>query len=221
MTRSNPTSPEDLAFLQQVSDQIALALESARLSAQTQSALAQSEKLVRSQPQSDAGLRLAGTGKTAVETFNIPVINGAELDTFNYDSEGELESLDIVANWWNGSGTEARGDRDRIIQKRCSRHKVVPELHTGLLQRYFTQMNAWMRVCMRIVKTFNIRAVTVLPLFVGTHQIGVLVLEAEEPHNFTEDETRLFSAWHRRSPPCWKTAASSNAHNNRLNAKAR
>ena len=49
----HPTSPEDYAFLQQVSDQIALALESARLAAQTQSALAQTERL------SEAGLRFS------------------------------------------------------------------------------------------------------------------------------------------------------------------
>jgi GAF domain-containing protein len=46
---------------------------------------------------------------------------------------------------------------------------------------------------LRIVNAFNIRAVTFLPLFVGTQQIGVLVMHAEEPHNFTEEETRLFS----------------------------
>ena len=44
----NPTSDEDRIFLQQVSDQIALAMESARLAAQTQTALAQSENLSES-----------------------------------------------------------------------------------------------------------------------------------------------------------------------------
>jgi len=39
-----------------------------------------------------------------------------------------------------------------------------------------------------------LRAVAVLPLFSGSQQIGALVLEAEESHDFTLDETRLFSA---------------------------
>ena len=47
---------------------------------------------------------------------------------------------------------------------------------------------------MEIVKKLNLRAVAVLPLHVGTEQIGVLLLEAEEPYNFTQDETRLFTA---------------------------
>ena len=41
----HPTTPDEYVFLQQVSEQVALALESARLSAQTQSALAQTEIL--------------------------------------------------------------------------------------------------------------------------------------------------------------------------------
>ena len=40
----------------------------------------------------------------------------------------------------------------------------------------------------------NIHSMAVLPLYLGSRQIGVLFLEAEEAHNFTQDETRLFSA---------------------------
>ena len=40
----------------------------------------------------------------------------------------------------------------------------------------------------------NLRAVAVLPLFSGTRQIGALILEAEEPHTFTPEETRLFAS---------------------------
>jgi len=46
----------------------------------------------------------------------------------------------------------------------------------------------------QLVDRLNLRAVAVLPLRLGTHQIGALILEAEEPHSFTQDETRLFSA---------------------------
>ena len=38
------------------------------------------------------------------------------------------------------------------------------------------------------------RAVAALPLRVGSRQIGSLVLEAEEPHKFSDEETRLFTA---------------------------
>ena len=47
---------------------------------------------------------------------------------------------------------------------------------------------------MALAKRLNLRAVAVLPLFSGPRQIGVLMLEAEDPHNFTGDETRLFTS---------------------------
>jgi len=188
----NPTSGEDLAFFQQVSDQIALALEGARLTAQTQLALSQSERLF------EASRRLAQVSdlqelvKTTVELFNIPVINGAELDMFSYDAGGELESLSVVANWWNGTGTEPGVIGSRFSKEMFSAVKLfltsTPVFISDALDS--ERVDAPM---LRIVKTFNIRAVTFLPLFVGTHQMGVLIMHAEEPHNFTEEETRMFS----------------------------
>jgi K+-sensing histidine kinase KdpD len=47
---------------------------------------------------------------------------------------------------------------------------------------------------LELVKRQNLRAVAVLPLNPGSHQIGALILEAEEVHNFSQDETRLFTA---------------------------
>jgi GAF domain-containing protein len=47
---------------------------------------------------------------------------------------------------------------------------------------------------MELVKKLNLRAVAALPLHLGSRQIGSLMLEAEEPHRFTQDESRLFTA---------------------------
>jgi len=47
---------------------------------------------------------------------------------------------------------------------------------------------------LELVKRLNLRAVAVLPLRLGSRQIGALILEAEGPHNFTQSEIRLFSA---------------------------
>ena len=47
---------------------------------------------------------------------------------------------------------------------------------------------------MGLVKKLNLRAVAVLPLHLGSLQIGALILEAEDQHNFTTDETRLFAS---------------------------
>jgi PAS domain S-box-containing protein len=188
----NPTSPEDLAFMEQVSDQIALALESARLAAQTQSALAQSEILFESSRRLAQASDLQELIKTAIEIFNIPAINGAELNMFSYDSEGDLESLAVVANWWNGTGKEPGAIGSRYPKAMFSAIKLFLTSTPVFIND--TSDNENMDASMqRIVKAFNIRAATFLPLFVGTHQIGVLVMHAEEPHSFTDEETRLFT----------------------------
>jgi len=189
----NPTSPEDQAFLQQVSEQIALALEGARLTAQTQSALAQTEKL------SEAGLLftratdLQELVKIAVETLGIPAINRAALETLNYNSANEVESMDIVANWWSGTGHEPTT---------IGTHYTAESL--PILQLFLSPTPLFVRdafqdervdgVTLEIIKRLNIHAFAILPLYLGTQQIGALVLEAEEPYGFNQDETRLLSA---------------------------
>lgn len=189
----HPTSPEDYAFLQQVSDQIALALESARLFGQTQTALAQTEKL------SAASLRFAQAAdlqevvKIATETLDIPKINRAVLGIFHYTAANDLESLDVVANWWNGTGQETTpvGTHYSIEMLR-----VLP-LFMSTEPVFFNDTPNDERAdpaTLEIIKKLNIRSIAVLPLFLGARQIGVLLLEAEEIHNFTQAETRLFSA---------------------------
>jgi PAS domain S-box-containing protein len=188
----HPISEDDLQFLEQVSDQVALALEGARLAAQTQSALAQSEVLF------DASRRLAQTSdlqellKIALDTFNIPVINGAELNVFNYDSEGELESLNVAANWWNGTGKEP-GAVGSHYPKAIFPSVKLFLTSTPVFIRDALNSERVDADMLRIVKAFNIRAAIFLPLYTGTHQTGVLVMHAEEPHEFTEEETRLFT----------------------------
>jgi GAF domain-containing protein len=47
---------------------------------------------------------------------------------------------------------------------------------------------------MQVAKALNICGAAVLPLLLGTHQLGIVLMETEEPHNFTQDEVRLYSA---------------------------
>jgi GAF domain-containing protein len=188
-----PMSEEDMEFLQQVSDQVALALEGARLSAQTQSALAQTEKL------SEAGLLftratdLQELVKIAVETLDIPKINRAVLETFNYNSASEVDSMDVIANWWSGTGQEPTATGTRYTSQ------ILPLLGLFLtpnpifIEDTFTDERID-DISMQVVKKLTIRAVAVLPLFLADRQIGVLLLESEVPHEFNQDEIRLYSA---------------------------
>ena len=190
---NHPASPEDYAFLQQVSDQIALALEGARLSAQTQTALAQTEKL------SEVSLRFAQTANLQEllvvlnDALGIPEVNRALLGVTNLNSMDELESIDIVANWWNGTGSEPSEIGRHYTKENLNILPMLRSNTTIFFKDTFKdeRINA---ITMQMFVRQNIRAVAVLPLFLGARQVGVLFLEAEEPHEFTTNAIRLFTA---------------------------
>jgi GAF domain-containing protein len=104
-----------------------------------------------------------------------------------------LESMDIVANWWNGSGH---------APSEIGRHYSIETLNVLPLFMSATPVfsNDTFRdervngAALELVTRQNIRSMAVLPLFLGTRQIGVLLLEAEGIHTFSQSDTRLFTA---------------------------
>ena len=46
----------------------------------------------------------------------------------------------------------------------------------------------------KLIEGSTTRAIAALPLHTASGQIGVLTLEADVPHNFTPEETRLFES---------------------------
>ncbi len=189
----NPTSDEDLTFLQQVSDQIALAMESARLAAQTQTALAQTEKL------SEAGLRFAQSTNlqellaVANVTLGISAVNRSLLGVFNYNSANDMEDLVIVANWWNGSGHEPSEIGRRYTLETLN---ALPFLmsSTPVFSNDTFDDERITGASLQLVKQQNIRSMAVLPLYLGSQQIGVVFLESEETYSFSQSDIRLFTA---------------------------
>jgi GAF domain-containing protein len=104
-----------------------------------------------------------------------------------------LESMDIAANWWNGSGHEP---------SEIGRHYSIETLNVLPLFMSATpvfsddtfhdeRVNG---AALELVTQQNIRSMAVLPLYLGGRQVGVLFLESEETHNFTQSDTRLFTA---------------------------
>ncbi|HEY6072367.1 MAG TPA: GAF domain-containing protein, partial [Anaerolineales bacterium] len=188
----HPMSYDDQNFLQQVSDQIALALESARLTAQTQFALAQTEKLFDISQSLTQALDLQQLISTAVSALKVREINRAILVTFNYDKSDNVESLDVIANWWSETGQSATpvGTHYPLDVVRVMPMFISPT--PVFFDDAFTDERVD-ATTMQLVKRLNLRAVAVLPLQVASGQIGALILEAEEPHTFTSEETRLFT----------------------------
>ena len=182
-----------VSLINAVADRLTAHIEGLRQSNQTQFALAQSEKLFDATRNLTQAKDLQELTATAVKAVDIPVINRAILCSFNYDAGGNIESMDVIANWWDGTGHQATAvgthyslEIVRMMKMFVSRTPLF--FNDGLTDERVDP------VTLELVKKLNLRAVGVLPLHVGTGQVGILMVEGEEPHNFTQEETRLFIA---------------------------
>jgi len=182
-----------LELVNAVAERLGAHIESLRQQDQTQFALSQSEKLFNASRELTQATDMQQLMSTVVTTLNVPEINRAILNVFNYDKAGELESLDVIANWWSGTGhqvTDIGTHYSREVAQAMSLFlSPVPVFFNDAFNDERID-----NVVMQLVKRLNLRAVAVLPLHTATGQIGALILEAETPHNFTTEETRLFAA---------------------------
>jgi GAF domain-containing protein/HAMP domain-containing protein len=166
-------------------------IESLRQYDQTQSALAQSKKLFDASQNLTQAADLQELISATLRTLGISAVNRALLTTFSFDSENEIEQLTVVANWWNGEGHEVTPVGTRYSKEMI---QLMP-MFVNPTPLFFNDTFSDERVdekTREFVKRLNLRAVAVLPLHLGTRQVGALFLEAEDPHYFTPEEIRLF-----------------------------
>jgi GAF domain-containing protein len=184
---------ESFELANAVAERLSAHIESLRQYDQAQTALAQSEKLFDASRSLTQATDLQELVAATVEKLGIPVVNRALLTTFDYDSNGDVEQLTVVGNWWNETGQEITPIGTRYSPEVI---RVLP-MFVSPTPVFFGDAFNDERVdatTMKLVERLNLRAVAVLPLHLGSRQIGALILEAEETHNFTPDEIRLFTS---------------------------
>jgi methyl-accepting chemotaxis protein len=186
---------DSVEFINAIAERLSFHIEMLRQHDQTQSALAQSEKLFTASGQISQTTSLQELVGAVVTTLDIPAANRALLTTFQYGaSDDEIEELTIIGNWWNGSGHEVTPVGTHYSRDMM---RVMP-MFVSPTPVFFNDVFHDERVdptTMELVaKRLNLRSVAVLPLYSANKQIGALVLEGEEPHRFTQEEIRLFSS---------------------------
>lgn len=174
-------SEDDLSLIEQVSDQVAQALESARLFEQTSVALDEAEKLYNFSRNLAAAAGLDGIVGAVVEAVGIPEICRCALVTFDYNSVGELAGGVVRTSWFSGQG-ESQGIP---VGMRFDRGYVEK-----MLSRFSPTQPVFMKEADAEARRRGIFSLAVLPLWVGNTQIGVLILQTDSPHEFTDDEKR-------------------------------
>ena len=173
--------------------QIAIAIQNARQHDQTQSALAQTEKLFEASRELAQSADMQELTRAAVEAMDIPAIDRAILGLLDYDPNGALKGMTIAANWSNNAELPATPIGTHYSEEAL---KSV-SLFTSKEPLFFDDMLNDERIdetTKGISRKLRYRSVVALPLFVRSRQDALLLLEGEHPHNFTSDEIRLFAS---------------------------
>jgi GAF domain-containing protein len=189
----NPDDKDSFELVNAVAERLGAHIDGLRQYEQAQSALAQSEKLFDASRRLTQSTDLQELVTSAVTALGISEVNRALLTSFDYNEAGEVNQLTVIANWWNGEGTVVTPIGTHYPLEVI---RVMP-MFVSPTPVFFNDTFSDERVdatTMGLVKKLNLRAVAVLPLHLGSRQIGALILEAEDPHNFTTDETRLFAS---------------------------
>jgi len=184
---------EDTHLLQSFADQAATAINNTRLFAENQATLRETETLYTISQRMLLAHDLMGLITALVEEAKIEVINRVVLLTFEFDQTTEMLAIICQANWYSGQGT-----KPIPIGTRYLRHNMpilnafvaeTPILYTDYQQGEITDA-----ATLAAAKQQNIRAMAVLPLWSQGRQLGILLLQGEEPHAFTEQEIRPYRA---------------------------
>jgi GAF domain-containing protein/HAMP domain-containing protein len=204
---------EDVEVLRRFAPLTSLALENARLFAQTENTLKETTHLFEASRRIAAATDLQSIVAAVVEgaaaaaspaTDNLlgqeqhtsppPIakaINRAILILFERDVTGRIIAGESVANWHSGQGRGPNpiGRRYPVEVFQIAPILFSPEPLFFEDAYHDPRIDAATRV---LVLQQKVRAFAVLPLWSSGQQLGILVIQADEPHRFTPQEIRPY-----------------------------
>lgn len=181
----------DASLLRSLANQMAVALNNARLFERIQNTLAEIEKLYHISQRVMMARNLQEIVAAVVEGMAIPVIHRALLLVSDYNAESKIEALILKASWYSGAGKPPKplGTRYTWAMSTVVNMAITPE------PLFFDDVQQDDRVdadTLAGAKQRNVRAMVVLPLYSQGRQLGVLMLLGEERYHFTRQEVRPY-----------------------------
>jgi GAF domain-containing protein len=189
----HPLQPEDQEFLDSVAEQVAEALERARLLEQTQTALAETENLYEVGRYINEANDLQEILAVVGESGPVPVVDRISLETFERDASDRIVALEVLANWSSKEDVQPLpvGSHFPLAQYPHLRVFVadMPIFIDDI--QLDTRVSPESRAA---IAQLGFKATAVLPLYSGNQQFGVLVLGSEEAYTFTQREMQPYIA---------------------------
>jgi GAF domain-containing protein len=189
----NPLTPEDMELVQQITEQGALALESARLFEQTQVALDEARVLY------EAGRRVSSATTpqemlaAVAEGVPVSAIDRALLWELEYSITNEPEAFIVIGNWRRDESIQPLPVGTRFVLKQFP----VANLAVANDPVFMEDVTSDERVAPMTRAVFQhqrARGLALLPLWAGNRQVGLAMLVSEQPHRFAEKEIRPYTS---------------------------
>jgi PAS domain S-box-containing protein len=191
---NRPLSPDERALVEQVSEQLALALDSARLFAQTQSALTETQILNEISVRLNAAMTLDDVLAATISYSTNMGASSAGIWLIESDDHGKPDTMEFMSSWASEGGPR------------------LP-LHTRLKISQFPSSKVWLNDTGQATFISNIQtdphlddtlratftatgvqAVAFMPLVVGGRWLGVTIISWNEPHEASEREKIVFAS---------------------------
>jgi PAS domain S-box-containing protein len=153
--------------------------------------LAETEAMYKASRRLSAAANLQEVTAAVAEGVRVPAINRAVLLAAEQNSAGEIEALAVIANWHSGSETSPIPVGAHYPRSMLESVKLLltPE------PLFFDDVQNDQRINpaeLDLLLQQRVRCLAVLPLRTGGRQLGVLLLQGEKPHHFTENESRSY-----------------------------
>ncbi len=189
--QKNAYHTRDESFLVQIALLLSTVIENRRLLKQTERALLNTEKLYKTSQKLNAADSLQEILRVLLEAFPIPDINRALSMTISKDNLLNTETFKVLANWHSGKGpapipldTEFSYKPEQSL-KILSQKKAQFIADTQNDENLDEATKTW-------AKEHQIGAMAILPLQMLQRHFGVLLLQSENVHHFSPQETRPY-----------------------------
>lgn len=209
--KANAFSREDVALLQTMADQLANAIENARLFEETvqarienaqlfqltQTALAETQKLYDISRSLAESNDLSEVYEIVIENVKAYQVDRVSISLVEKNEQGQIEGVVIVASWDSESdqilpvGTKISAQIFSLVNAFANPpyHVLISEdlrRPEGQDERLDEAFRLFMVEGLGTVSMFS------APMFLGADYKGVLSISTRRPHTFTKEETRIY-----------------------------
>ena len=190
----HPLPPEDLALVEAISEQVALALESARLFEQTQAAWTEAEQLYRIGVSISTATTLDDLLQATISPAMMAGASSASIWSLDLNEAGQLGVMELEASWAReGAVPTPVGTRFSVAEYPSSKlwlnETSLPSFieNTALDERVDPQMRT-------MFLQHDMAAATFVPLAIGKRWVGLIIVSWREPREFTASEQRMYQS---------------------------